>query len=557
MAPWSIVLSVVILLGTATILGLISQRLGQGPILGALAAGILLGPDLLGLFSGGSELDVAGELGVALLLFTIGLEFSWKELQRLGRSSAVAGALQIVVTLAVAALVFRVSGSTWAAAFVVGAMIALSSTATVLATIRDRAETDSEHGRLGTAILLLQDMAVVPLVLVVAALSEGSSARATALAVLTSVLAALAVVGILYLVSRRALPRLLGAAAASGSRDLPILLSVTTCLAAAWIAHQFHVSPGIGAFVAGLLLASSPFATRVRADVGALRALFVTAFFTTVGMRADLDWIGSHVVLVLGASLALIVGKAAIAALVAIAMGFRVRVAVAAGLLLGQVGEFAFVLVGVQGAPALLGEDLTQLLVATAVISLLATPWLVGRAPDIARLVETFLRRLGVVPGPDEMGNALHHPRSGHVLVLGLGPAGRGASLLLQSRGKEVVAIELNPRTVGQAEREGIRAICGDAASEETLAHVGLSRAAAVIVTVPELRVAQEVIGVIRAIAPHVPIVARSRYHAHALHLLAAGAAMVADEEWETGGTLGEAVMSLVGDAKTGVAPQQ
>lgn len=546
MGAWSVVLSVVILLGTATILGLVTQRLGQGPILGALAAGILLGPDLLGIVPSGAFLDVAGELGVALLMFTVGLEFSWTELQRLGREAALAGGLQVIVTLAAGAAVLFAAGSSLPAAFVAGSMIALSSTATVIATLRDRADTDAVHARLATAVLLLQDMAVVPLVLVVAALSEGSSPQATMLAVLTSVVAALALVGVLYLLSKRVLPQLLGATASSGSRDLPILLSVTTCLAAAWAAHRFHVSPGIGAFVAGLLLAGSPFATRVRADVGALRALFVTAFFTTVGMRADLHWIAGNWALVLGASLALIAGKAALAAIVCMILGFRARVAIAAGLLLAQVGEFAFVLAGVQGVPALLGNDLAQLFVAAAAISLLVTPWIVGRAPDAGRSIESLLQRAGLVRDRGDQADPADARREGHVVVLGLGPAGRGAALALQARGKAVVAIELNPRTVAQAEREGIHALCGDAASEETLLHAGVTHAGAVIVTVPELRVAQEVIGVVRAIAPHVPVVARSRYHAHALHLLAAGAALVADEEWDTGGRLGQAVLGLL-----------
>jgi CPA2 family monovalent cation:H+ antiporter-2 len=555
MDAWAVVLSVVILLGTATILGLVSERFGQGPILGALLAGILLGPSVLGVLEEGRAIDMAGELGVTLLMFTVGLEFSWRELRRLGRPSALLGTFQILGTLAAGAVVLALFGLSWAAAVVAGAMIALSSTATVLATLRDRAETDSMHARLATAVLLLQDMAVVPLVLVVAALSGGSSAGEAIVSVLTSIGAALLLAGALWVLSRRVLPKLMRATASS--RDLPILLSVTTCLAAAWIAHRLAVSPGIGAFVAGLFLAGSPYATRVRADVGALRALFVTAFFTTVGMRADLHWMADHLLLVLGASLALVAGKTLLAAALGIALGFRVRVAVATGLLVSQVGEFAFVLSGVQGAPGLLGDDLMQLLVAAAVLSLLVTPWLVGVAPTAGRAVEDALRRVGLVAAHEEPANPLHRRREGHVLVLGLGPSGRGAALALQARGHDVVAVELNPKMVEQAEREGIRGLCGDAASEESLVHAGLREAAAVIVTVPELRVALEVIGTCRSLAPHVIVVARSRYHAHALHLLAAGVDMVADEEWETGGKLGDAVVALLAERTGGGAPPQ
>ncbi len=556
MDAWSFVLGAVVLLGAATALGLLSQRLGLGLIVGALLAGVLVGPSALGVVERGAFLDTAGELGVTLLLFTVGLEFSWRELARVGRRTIALGALQVLVSLAAFAALVAAGPNSWATAIVVGAMVALSSTATVIATLRERSEVDALHARLATAVLLFQDMAVVPLVILTAALTQGATASAALIGVATSLVAALALAGALYLLSRRVFPRVMAATTSSGSRDLPILVSVVTCLGAAWLAHRLGVSPGIGAFVAGLLLASSPFATRVRADIGALRALFVTTFFATVGMRADLAWIGQHAALVVLVVAVLMIGKAALAAGIGIALGFPPRVAVATGLCLAQVGEFAFVLAGVAGAPELLGETLVQLLVAAAVVSLILTPWLVTRALDVGKFVEAVLARLGIRGAPQGAtaltpGGKQH---SGHVLVLGLGPSGRGAALALQAAGIEVLAIELSPRTAAQAEREGIESLVGDAASDEVLEHAGLRRAKAVIVTVPDLRAGIEVIGVVRAQAPHVAIVARGRYHVHALHLLGGGATLVVDEEWETGGKMGEAAAALLGMSAPPVA---
>lgn len=543
---WAVLLDVVVLLVVAALLGLVTQRLGQGAILGAIGAGVLLGPDVLGLVERDGFLETAGELGVTLLMFSVGLDFAWAELRSLGKRAAGTGLAQVVVTLGATAAVAAAFGVPWPAGIAAGAMLALSSTATVMAAIHERAEDDARHARLAFAVLLLQDVAVVPIVVLVAALAQPSGATLSWTSFLVASGGAVLLAGLLWLLSRHAFPWLMGASSASRSRDLPILVSVATCLAAAWSAHRLGVSPAIGAFVAGVLLAGSPFATRVRADIGALRALFATAFFTTVGMRADLAWIGEHLGLVLGVSVALVAGKTLLASLSAAAMGWRPGVALAAGLCLAQVGEFAFVIAGVRGAPALLGEHLLQLIVAVSVLSLAATPWMVRSAGPLGAALDRLLRRsrrlraLASSAGDD----APHAPRSGHVIVLGLGPAGRGAAAALQAHGIEVVAVELNSRSAAQAEREGIATIVGDAAHEEVLRRADLTHAAALVLTFPDLRASLDIMAVARAVAPNVPVFARSRYHVHALALLAHGATEVVDEEWQTGGSLAREVLS-------------
>jgi CPA2 family monovalent cation:H+ antiporter-2 len=559
MTPWSAVVEVVLLLLAAAVLGVLARRLGQPPLLGALVAGLVLGPDALGVVDRGPLLDILGELGVALLLFTIGLELTWTELRHVGKRAIRWGALQIAVTIAAAALYALAEAENWRTALVVGAMVALSSTACVLGVLRDRAEDDASWARSAMAILVFQDLALVPLVVLVAALGGAKTPGSVALALAWSAVAAALLVGGLMLLSRRVLPRLMGAVSATGTRDLPILVAVATCLGASWAAHEMGVSPAMGAFVAGVLLSNSPFATRVRSDVSALRALFVTTFFASIGMLASPAWIVQHPLRVAFAVILILVGKALIVALIGAWLRHRIRHAVATALCLAQVGEFAFVLASVARSEGLLDPDLSQLLLTASVVSLLVTPWLVSIAPRVGRVVEQAVldwrARIGLGEPPDAMATLVRPPRlRGHVIVVGLGPAGRGACLDLIGHGVRVLALDISVRGVREAEREGIPARVGDGAQEEVLAQADVEGCRAVIVAIPELRVAIDVIEAVRAKAGHVPVIARARHHVHALHLLAAGAAHAVDEEWEMGGKLGVAARAALSEAETSPA---
>jgi len=556
MTPWSAVVEVVLLLLAAALFGVMARRLGQPPLVGAIVAGLVLGPDALGVVKSGPLLDVLGELGVALLLFTIGLELTWSELQHVGKRAIRWGALQVTLTIAAVTLFTMLGVHGWRTALVVGAMVALSSTACVLGVLRDRAEDDASWARSATAILIFQDLALVPLVVLVAALGGAKTALSVVGALAWSAVAATLLVGGLILLSRRILPRLMGAVGATGTRDLPILVAVATPLGAAWAAHEMGVSPAMGAFVAGVLLSNSPFATRVRSDVSALRALFVTTFFASIGMLASPAWFVQHAPRVAMAVLVMILGKALIIALIGVFLRHRIRHAVATAACLAQVGEFAFVLASVGRSEGLLDADLSQLLLTGSVVSLLVTPWLVSVAPRVGRRLEDLVAgtraRLGMGEAP-HVTTTLARPARlrGHVIVVGLGPAGRGACLDLISHGVKVLALDISVRGVREAEREGIPAHVGDGAQEEVLAHADVEGCRAVIVAIPELQVALDVIEAVRAKAGHVPVIARARHHVHALHLLASGAAHAVDEEWEMGGKLGATTRIALSEAET------
>lgn len=543
LSTWAVLLDILVLLAAALVLGVVFERLRQSAILGYLAAGTLLGPGALDLVGSGEAVTIMAELGAALLLFSIGLEFSWRRLRRLGRLALLGGALQIVLTGCLVAAVGMILGLGARTAVALGAMLAPSSTACVLRMLTERAELDSVHGRGALGILLLQDIALVPLVLLVTTLGAEGTAFQVFHGIGRAVGLAALLVAAFYLAANYVLPRLLDATALSKNRELPILLACATCLGAAWAAHRLELSPALGAFIAGLLLAESPFATQVRSDVGVLRTLFVTLFFTSIGMVADPGGMWHHWAMVLGLAVAIIVGKALLIWPIVRLFGYPHRHALATAASLGQVGEFSFVLAQVALLAGILATGLFQAIVSATLVTLFLTPYLVAAAP---RLGEWAGRRL------DKAANHLEAAPKGaqrlrdHVIIVGFGPAGRGVAEALSQTGTPFVVVELNPRTVAAAMEAGVPAVVGDATQEQILEHLRVSAARAVVVALPDHRTALQVIGQARSLAPHTAVIARARYQIFAGELERAGAWVIVDEEQETGRLLGQEVLGLV-----------
>ncbi len=537
---WIAARDIIILLAFAFVLGLLMERARQSALIGYLLAGTLLGPGGFNVIQDEAVIRGLAELGVALLLFSIGLEFSWRRLRALGRVALLGGALQIVCTAALGTLIGVTLGLGLSASVALGLVIAPSSTACVLRVLYQRAELDSMHGRASLGILLLQDIALVPLVLIMTVLgSDSSRAEATVQLAQSLGLAAVVVVGF-YGVTTYILPRILDAAALSRNRELPILLAVTTCLAAAWVAHALQLSPVLGAFVAGVLLAESPYATWIRADASAIRTIFVTLFFASIGMIDSLGWLKGHWHwLALGVP-AIVVGKAAVVWVVAWLCRVPMRHALAAGLCLAQTGEFSFVLVGIAHEGTLLGEDVFRFMVAATVVTLLLTPYLVAGGPGFGRWLVNSIGR-GKRFRQEPSATAPTGVLSGHVIVVGLGPAGRAVCDTLKGE-FDVAVIDLNPGARTLAEPGGPRVEIGDATQETVLERVNVGEAGAVVITLPDHRSAVQVAGLARQIAPMIRIYARARYHRHAPDFERHQVECV-DEESVTGGRLGTLVL--------------
>jgi CPA2 family monovalent cation:H+ antiporter-2 len=544
MELWQLLLDALVLVTAALILGAVMEAFRQSPVVGFMFAGVLVGPGALGLVRGESDVRSIAELGVALLLFSIGLEFNVGRLRGLGLPMLALGAGQVAATLTVITAAALGLGLSLETGVAFGAIGALSSTAVVLRVLSEHAALDSVHGRAAVGVLLVQDMAVVPLVLLVTALLPGSDPGAGIgpQQVLGRIgIGLLALVGLIGF-TRVVLPRLLANAALSRSRELHILFAVATAIGSAYVSHSIGLSASLGAFVAGAILGDSEVALQVRADVAPLRTLFTTLFFGSVGMLAQPRWIADHGGLVALAVVALTLGKVLVVWPLGRLAGLRHGHAVAAGLCLAQVGEFSFVLaevaVGRTGATGLLDRDQFALVISATIATLVITPYLVAAAPAAADAVERWSGR-----SPSSDGQK-RPPTSGHVVIVGFGPAGRAAAAAVPS-GRSAVIIDLNTQSVADARADGHHACFGDATTADVLEEAHVEAARAVVVALPDHRAAEQVIRRVRVLAPEIDIIARARYHIHAQALADAGATVVIDEEAEVGRRLGATVSDL------------
>ncbi len=545
---WLALLDVLILLLAALVLGALCERLKQSAILGYLLAGTLLGPNALDWMPNHEAVATIAELGVALLLFTIGLEFSWRRLRRIGAIGLGGGALQVFVTTGVSTGVCVALGLAGRPALAVGAMIALSSTACVLRLLVSRSEIDGIYGRNALGILLLQDIAVVPLVLFVTMLGHDGSVAQIGWETGRAIGAAAVMVAALHFLFKYVLPMLLNAEEAARNRELPILLAIVTFIGAASAAHWLGLSAALGAFMAGMLLAESPFATQIRSDVASLRTLFVTLFFSSIGMVADPAWAVNHWATVAVVVAAIVFGKTAVTCSVACLFRSSLGHAVAVGVCLAQVGEFSFVLAEVARQEELIDSDLFKLIVSATIVTLFLTPYLVATAPRLATAVEK-LAAWGH-PSPHPLGEQSVDPdseMSGHIVIVGFGPAGRRIAEALMERHKPRLAvIELNAKSADVARAYGLRTYIGDATRPEVLEHLRIATAKAVVVTVPDPATARQVVEGVRALAPQTPTIARARYQVYRWDLIHAGAEVVVDEEDEVGLRLATAVKKIL-----------
>lgn len=520
------------------------RLLGLPPILGYLAIGVALGPGALGAVARDETTRGLAEFGVVFLMFTIGLEFSLPKLRVMRREVFGLGSAQVAITIAAGvAAALALSPAEWRAGFAAGAAAAMSSTAVVTRLLAERMELDTAHGRAVVGVLLFQDLAVVPLLIVVPALAADPGgigpAIAFALAKAAFVLAAVVFAG----------PRLMrawfGAVARRKSTELFVLNVLLVVLAMAWLTSLAGLSLALGAFLAGMLVSETEYRWRVEDEIKPFRDVLLGLFFVTVGMMLDLRLVATHAWLVAALLAALLAGKFALVALLARAFGASAGTALRAGLALAQGGEFGFVLLVHAGEAGVVGEALGQPLLAAMILSMAATPFLIGASGRIAlrfaanewieRSLE--LHRVAV--------QALGTER--HVIILGYGRNGQHVARLLDAEGVRYVALDLDPERVREAAAAGDTVVYADCSRREALIAAGVMRAAAVVVTFADTEAAVRAVAHVQSLNPSVPVIARARAEADIARLEAAGASEVVPEALESGLMLASHTLVWVG----------
>ncbi|SEM07829.1 Kef-type potassium/proton antiporter, CPA2 family [Blastococcus sp. DSM 46786] len=526
----------------AAVIGYLTARARVVPIVGFLVAGVLIGPAQFGVVDSSEAVEAAADIGVILLLFTIGIEFSLERLARVWTWIAVAGGLQLVLATGAGLGVTLALGGGWRDGLFTGFLLALSSTAIVLKLLGERRENSAVRGRLALAVLIAQDLAVVAMVLVVPLLgptAEGGGSGGGAL--LWAVLTAVGVIVAVLVLARRVMPTVLDVVARTCSPEVFLLAIVAVCFGTAYLTALAGVSVSLGAFLAGLVVSESRASTQALAEVLPLQIVFSAVFFVSVGMLLDVGFMLANLPLVLGAAAGALVLKTLTTAVAATAVGIRLRTAAATGLLLAQVGEFSFVLLTVGTAAGLaplgLADDGAQVVVAATVLLMLATPQLAAAA---ARLD----RSRGAAAGPvsaDEDG-----AHRDHVAIIGWGPTALELAGTLRDRGVGVVMTTLNPDGAAQAEADGHTVVRGDPTKGEVLRVAGVPAARVAVVAEDDPEQAVRVVAAARAVTT-APIVARPLGAVDVVELADAGADHVLDRDRISGHALERAVLAELG----------
>jgi len=524
-----------IFLIAAVVVAPVFQRPRSSLVLGYLVAGVMIGPGILGLISGSKQVHNIAELGVVFLLFTIGLELSVDRLKVIRNQIFGVGTAQVVVTSVVIASIAWSVGFTLPTAVIIGGGLALSSTAVVLQLLSERGELASRRGRLTFAILLLQDLAVVPLLALVPAFAGQGDDTVTAL--LWTLGKALLLLAGVAVFGRFVVRPLFRAVAVGRSSELFAAVTLAVLLGMAWLTGTFGLSLAIGGFLAGLLLAETEYRHQVAADIQPFRGLLLGLFFMTVGISLDLGIIIENTLLVLGLLAGLIVLKTLITMVLCRISGVSIAMSLNTAMVLSQAGEFGFVLFALAGGFGLLEAREATILGAVIALSMALTPglaWLGNRLNK--RLEAQFAER-------QEDMRAESADLKDHVIIAGFGRVGQSVVKTLTAAGIPYAAVEFEPTRVAEARAQGLSVHYGDASRVDVLEALGADRARAAVIILDNATAAERVVNLLHQRFPKLTIYVRARDNAHKRRLSRAGASGIVHETYELSLHLGESVL--------------
>src|SRR3954447_7206377 len=526
---------VLIILAAAVLVVPVFQRLRSSPVLGYLVAGTLIGPSGLGIVSDISGVTVLANFGVVFLLFTIGLELSIERLKAIRSHVFGLGTLQVVLT----SCLFWLDQPKDTAVILAGGL-ALSSTAIVLQILVERGELPTRHGRVSFAILLLQDLAVVPLLTLVPLLASHDTRLAGALG-----LAALKAVGaliVILIVGRLILRPALRVVASAKSPELFTGVTLLVVLGVSYITELAGMSMALGAFLAGLLIAETEYRHQVEGDIEPFRGILLALFFMTIGMSIDLGLIIGNAATVIMLVVALVAVKAIVMTVLCRAFGFPMAVSTHVGLSLGQGGEFAFVLFSLAMALGVMPIETGQTMLAVVALSMALTPFLMSAGRRLAMVLTPKLV-------PAELRRTEQDARDfkGHVIIAGFGRVGQTVARLLEAQRLPYMAFDLEPSRIAEGRARGLPIYYGDASRVEVLKAAGINRARAAVVTLDQPLAAERAVASIRRLCPLLDIHARARDHEHQIHLQEAGATHVVPEMMEGSLRLGGTLLKSLG----------
>ena len=532
-----------ILLASAVLVVVLFRTVRLPPTLGYLAVGVAIGPYALGWIPETEEARELAEIGVVFLMFSIGLEFSLPRLVTMRRIVFGLGAAQVVVTMLVAWGIATALGVDWKAALILGGVLAMSSTALLAKLLTERLELNSPHGRQIIGVLLFQDLAVVPLLILVPALAPGADDLAVTLGY--ALLKAFVVLGLLLVIGQRLMRGWFHFVAAQKSEELFAINVLLITLGLAYITELAGLSLALGAFIAGALISETEYRYQVETDIKPFRDVLLGLFFVTMGMLLDLRVVYEQAQWVFLILAALLVVKSALIVGLSMLFGTDFAVALRIGLTLAACGEFGFVLLARADALDLIPAPVMQPVLAAMLLSMLAAPFIVERSGQLARRFgrSDWMHRAMELHNIAVQSMAAHE----HVVICGYGRSGQNLARLLEKESISFIALDVDPQRIRDAGAAGESVVFGDAARREVLVAAGLLRAKAVAITYSDTTSALTILRCVQELRPGLPVVVRTKDDTDIDRLKEAGAAEVVAEIMETSLMLASTTLMLLG----------
>lgn len=523
---------IVIIFGLSIVVLFICHRFRIPTIVGFLLTGILAGPHGLRLVKAVPEVEILAEVGVVLLLFTIGIEFSLKNLLQVKKSVLLGGSLQVLLTILAAFFIVSRLGQTFGEAIFIGFLVALSSTAIVLKLIQERAEVDSPHGRTALAILIFQDVIIVPMILFTPLLAGTTGNLGQSLLILAA-----KGIGIILLVlvgARWLVPQVLYQIARTRNRELFLLSVVVIGLGVSWLTSKAGLSLALGAFLAGLIISESEYSHQALGNILPFRDVFTSFFFVSIGMLLDVSFLFQEPTLIVLIALVVLALKSVIAGSVTILLGFPLRTGVLVGLALSQVGEFSFILSKTGLEHGLLAGNIYQMFLSVSVLTMAGAPFIIALAPRIADIVPRWPLPKRLKAGLYPALGIRNARKKDHLIIIGFGVNGRNLARAARAGGIPYVILEMNPEVVRDEKEKGESIYYGDATHEAVLKHADIKDARIVVVAINDPAATRRITEIVRKLNANVHLIVRTRYLQEMKPLYDLGADEVIPEEFET-----------------------
>jgi len=534
-------INILLIILSAVLVVAIFKKLKLSPVLGYFVAGSIIGENGQAIVSS-KELEFFGEIGVVFLLFAIGLELTFERLKSMRKHVFGFGSAQVIITAVAIYIISRLCGMSNSASIIIGGGFALSSTAIVLQVIAENREQSTQVGRLSLAVLLMQDFAVVPLLVIVPILSgdEGTFFKSMGEAISKAFLVLL----VIFVVGRAFLRPVFHSISSSNSaksNELFIATTLLIALGAAWATDYMGLSLALGAFVAGLLVAETEFQLQAEESIAPFKALLLGLFFMTVGMTINLKLAYDNVMIIALITMTVLVLKTLIIFGLSKIFKFSIGVSIHSGLLLAQGGEFAFILFRLASEKNIVDDKISQILLLVITITMALTPLLAYIGKLIAEKLEDEIEL------DYEKNNTEIADLNNHVIILGFGRVGKMVARLLEAENVNYIAVDIDTEHVAEQRKEGFPVYLGDSSNIKLLKSVGIERCSSVIVAMENKVTLLKSAKVISHMYPYLPIVARSADLSRASEYYEAGVKVIVPETYETGLQLGGAVLKSIG----------